>query len=152
MIETDYKPLVPILNKKDLDTLPPRVLCFRLRMARFDYFAEHLPGKLLYTTDALSRAPLLTTDDAVREEATKTESFVALVTTAFPAHANTWEKLKRAQQSDPTCAQVITYCRSGWPLRNQLRGNILQYWQAKDSLTLADDFMVVALSYLLLSM
>ena len=52
-IETDHKPLVLILNNKGLATLPPRVLRFRLRMARFNYVAEYLPGKLLYTTDAL---------------------------------------------------------------------------------------------------
>ena len=49
LIETDHKPLVPILNNKDLDTLPPRVVRFRLRIARFDYVAKYLPGKLLYT-------------------------------------------------------------------------------------------------------
>ena len=53
LIETDHKPLVPILNNKDLDTLPPRMLRFRLRMARFNYVVEYLPGKLLYTADAL---------------------------------------------------------------------------------------------------
>ena len=33
-IETDHKPLVPLLGTKHLDTLPPRVLRF---LARFDY-------------------------------------------------------------------------------------------------------------------
>ncbi len=28
LIETDHKPLVPILNTKNLDNLPPRVLRF----------------------------------------------------------------------------------------------------------------------------
>ncbi len=62
-IETDHKPLVPILSTKNLDNLPPRVLRFRLRMGRFDYSISHVPGKLLYTTDALSRAPV---DDGER--------------------------------------------------------------------------------------
>ena len=42
LIETDRKPLIPILNTKDLDVLPPCVLRFRLRMARFDYVTEHV--------------------------------------------------------------------------------------------------------------
>ena len=53
-IDTDHKPLVPILNTKNLDNLPPRVLRFRLRLARFNYKVSHVPGKLLYTADALS--------------------------------------------------------------------------------------------------
>ena len=31
-METDHKPLVPLLSTKSLDTLPPQVLRFRLRL------------------------------------------------------------------------------------------------------------------------
>ena len=54
-IESDHKPLVPLLNSKRLDNLPPRILRFRLRMARYSYVVEHVPGKLLYSADTLSR-------------------------------------------------------------------------------------------------
>ena len=43
-IESDHKPLVPLLNSKRLDNLPPRILRFRLRMARYSYVVEHVPG------------------------------------------------------------------------------------------------------------
>ena len=36
-IETDHKPLVPLLGSKDFDRLPPRVLRFCLRLDRFSY-------------------------------------------------------------------------------------------------------------------
>ena len=62
-IETDHKPLVPLLGSKNLDSLPPRVLRFRLRLARFDYSIQHIPGKHLYTADALSRAPTSSESD-----------------------------------------------------------------------------------------
>ena len=42
LIETDHKPLVPLLGTKHLDSLPPRVLRFRLRLARFDYSIVHV--------------------------------------------------------------------------------------------------------------
>ena len=58
ILETDHKPLVPILGRKSLDTLPPRVLRFRLRLMRFQYTIHHVPGKTLYTADTLSRAPV----------------------------------------------------------------------------------------------
>ena len=44
LIETDHKPLIPLLNSKQLDSLPPRVLRFRLRLARYEYTVEHVPG------------------------------------------------------------------------------------------------------------
>ena len=53
LIETDHKPLVPLLGLKHLDSLPPRILRFRLRLTRFDYTIEHIPGKYLYTAYTL---------------------------------------------------------------------------------------------------
>lgn len=49
----DHKPLVLLLSSKHLNDLPPRVLRFRLRMAKFDYTIFHVPGKLLYVADTL---------------------------------------------------------------------------------------------------
>ena len=40
-IETDHKPLVPLLGYKDLDKLPPRILRFRLRMEQIQL--QHYP-------------------------------------------------------------------------------------------------------------
>ena len=53
-IETDHKTLVPLLNSKGLNALPPRVLRFWLRMDWFDYIITHVPGKFLYIDDNLS--------------------------------------------------------------------------------------------------
>ena len=44
LIKTDHKPLVPLLSTKNLDSLPPWILCFRLRMVRFHYSIVHVPG------------------------------------------------------------------------------------------------------------
>ena len=57
LIETDHKPLVPLLSMKTLDHLPPCILRFRLRLMRFQYAIVHVPGKHLYTADTLSRTP-----------------------------------------------------------------------------------------------
>lgn len=54
-IETDRKPFVPLLGVKHLNSLPPRVLRFRLRLDRFSYNIRHVPGKEHYTADTLSR-------------------------------------------------------------------------------------------------
>ena len=55
-VETDHKPLVPLLSSKNLDDLPSCILRFRLRMACYDYTIFHGPGKLLYMADILPRA------------------------------------------------------------------------------------------------
>ena len=83
-IESDHKPLIPILSTKHLDNLPPLVLCFRLQMAKFDYTIHHVPGKLLYAADTLSRAPTKTTNHGA-DLPEEVETFIDSVTESLPA-------------------------------------------------------------------
>ena len=46
MIETDHKPLVPMLSTKRFDELPVRIQRF-MRMMRFQFSITHVPGKAL---------------------------------------------------------------------------------------------------------
>ena len=55
ILETDHKPLIPLLSTKDLEELPIRVQRFRLRMMRYDYDVVHVPGKELLFTSARNR-------------------------------------------------------------------------------------------------
>ncbi|GFS21854.1 Pol polyprotein [Elysia marginata] len=52
-IETDHKPLVPLLWSKTLHKLQPRIERFRLRLMRFQPEVIHVPGKQQITADAL---------------------------------------------------------------------------------------------------
>ena len=54
ILETDHKPLVPLLSHQYLDKLPARALRFHMRLMRFDYVIKHVQGKSLLTADALS--------------------------------------------------------------------------------------------------
>ena len=84
LLETDHKPLVPLLGNKSLDALPPRVLRFRIRLMRFQYSISHVPGKTFYIPDTLSRAPLNTPDaNGVEKD---TETFVQAVIAGIPAN------------------------------------------------------------------
>jgi hypothetical protein len=71
-IETDHKPLVPLLGSKNLEDLPPRVQRFRLRLMRYSYTISHVPGRNMTTADTLSRAPIKSTspaeDNSLQEE------------------------------------------------------------------------------------
>ena len=57
-METDHKPLVPLLGSKSLDELPLRIQRLRMRLMAFCYSISHVAGNNLATADVLSRAPL----------------------------------------------------------------------------------------------
>ena len=131
-IETDHKPLVPLLNTKQLDSMPPRILRFRLRLARYDYTVCHVPGKHLYTADTLSRAPVAESepdDNSLQEEV---EAFVnSVVERSLPATEQRLDAYRHAQEQDPVCQQVTEYCRQGWPRKRPSRPDIVPYWNAR---------------------
>ena len=133
-IETDHSPLVPLLSTKHLDNLPPRVLRFQLRLARFDYDISHVPGKYLYTADALSRSPLPTTGDSSAQS--EVEVFIEAVTSTLPAKVPRLEAYHKCQQSDKVCSKVRQYCQEGWPERHFIEPDIRPFWNARASLTL----------------
>ena len=130
-IETDHKPLVPLLSGKKLNSMPPRIVRFRLRLAGFDYTIYHVPGKLLYTADTLSRAPITNAevdDIRVQEEA---EALLESVVDSLPTSPQRLEIYRKAQDEDDICLHLKQYCQSGWPAKNMLSPGCQPYWKAR---------------------
>ena len=131
LIESDHKPMIPLLNTKQLDSMPPRILRFRLFLARYDYSVHHVPGKHLYTADTLSRAPVAGDEDNTLQR--EVEVFVnAVVERSLPVteHLNTY---RCAQEQDPLCQQVIEHCRKGCPRKGLVKPDIAPYWKVRGS-------------------
>ena len=77
-LETDHRPLVPLLSTKDLSKMPPRILRFRLRMMRFNPRVIYVPGKNQITADALSWAPVCGPDAEEISFVGEVETFAGL--------------------------------------------------------------------------
>ena len=58
-LQTDHKPLVKLMNTKDLHDTPLRCQRLLLRLMRFNCVAEYTAGKHLVVADTLSRSPQL---------------------------------------------------------------------------------------------
>ncbi|XP_061906727.1 uncharacterized protein K02A2.6-like isoform X2 [Entelurus aequoreus] len=136
-LETDHKPLVPLLSTKALDELPPRVLRFRLRLLRFCFDIVHVPGKSLITADTLSRAPIQHTFTAEeKEKEAEVKVFLDAVTQSFPATEHRLNDIAAKQKADPICAQLIRYCETEWPERHALPQELALFWPEKGNLTM----------------
>ena len=114
-LETDHRPLVPLLTSTDLSKLPPRNLRFRLRMARYSPEVKYVQGVHQNTADALSQAPTSqpTQKDLTLVEEIEEHSESLLV--SLPATKQRLDEIKTVQDHDAVCKQVKTYCQDGWP-------------------------------------
>ena len=139
-IETDHKPLVPLLGYKDLDKLPPRILRFRLRMDRFSYNIIHVPGKLMYTADTLSRTPSSETGDTTLQELA--EIMVETCVEQLPASRQRIDTYRKAQKEDEICSRVILYCNGTWPNKFQIEHKLRAYWKIRNELTVYNNLLL----------
>ena len=141
-IETDHKPLVPLLGTKSLDSLPPRVLRFRLRLDRFQYTIIHVPGKQLYIADTLSRAPVSqpTMTDSILEMLA--EMAASSYIEHLPASSKTLDKYCQAQNSDLVCSLAKSYCSNGWPHKADIQPNLKPFWEKQGELTVQENLLL----------
>ena len=84
-LETDHKPLVPLLTTTDLSKMPPRILRFHLRMMRYNPEVLHVPGKCQISADALSRAPVSSLNTSDIQFIEEVEAFASSTVDQLPA-------------------------------------------------------------------
>ena len=121
--------------------MPPRTVRFRLRLMQFNYTISHVPGKLLYTADTLSRAPVDSAEKTALVD-TETEMFVQAVISHLPVSTSRLDNFCKAQNDDSTCCQLTKFCKEGWPSRHDLSGELCRYFTVKDHLSIADNLLL----------
>lgn len=141
-IETDHKPLVPLLVSKELHKLPPRIQRFRLRLMRFNPNVVHVPGKQQITADALSRAPARGPSEADVAFVDDISAMAQQTLESLPASSSKLQDIITQQKADPELIEVRSYCRKGWPAFMPQNPLIQQYWANQRYLTIIDDLLL----------
>ena len=98
-IETDHKPLVPLLNTKNLEDLPIRVQRFKMCLMHFSFTVL---CKHLITVDALSRAPLTNFPDNEEDLHKTVDTYACEVLRSFPATG------RQLHKSDPEMSDNVS--------------------------------------------
>ena len=145
-IETDHKPLVPILTTHTLDQLTPRIQRMRMRLMRLNFKEDkHVPGKHLCVADALSR--LQNRDGEVESTISDDEmkAHVDSVINSIPVSDTKLQEIIELQDEDIVCKELKKYCLEGWPIKDRLNSMTKLYWSERGELTVVQNLLVKGL-------
>ncbi|KAK3778377.1 hypothetical protein RRG08_059969, partial [Elysia crispata] len=141
-IETDHKPLVPLLMSKELSKLPPRIQRFRLRLTRFSPEVKHVSGKSQITADTLSRAP---TRGPCKTDLDLYDDVLALSDQTFkslPVTPGRLMEIITKQKADPEILEVRRFCTTRWPAYMPENTLLKQYWTNQQHFTIVNDLLL----------
>ena len=139
-LETDREPLIPLLGKANLDNLPPQILCFQVRLSQFDYSISHVPGKLLYIADTLSRGPITCPSDC--SDNIDVEPFLHAIVSSLLVNSDHLEVYCQAQKADRICSQIIAYCNQGWQGCHRIEEQYRSYWKVRSKLSVVEGLLL----------
>ncbi|KAI5621586.1 hypothetical protein C0J50_18855 [Silurus asotus] len=139
-IETDHKPLVPLLGSKTLNELPPRIQRLRMRLLRFSYTISHVAGKNIATADVLSRAPVNCTAEGLSEK--DIDLYADSVMASLPATEMRLKEIREHQDKDFILQQLKKYCVEGWPSKFLVDRTIQPYMAFSGSLCVHDGLLL----------
>lgn len=140
IVQTDHKPLLPLINSRDLDNVPLRCQRMLMRLLKFKVTAVYVPGPALVVADTLSRSPLKASDHspAASELSSDIDVLVASVALDY-ASEGFHERAKQATADDPVLPRVAELILRGWPSRERdVPAELRQFYQVRTSLSAAD--------------
>ncbi len=131
---TDHKPLVTLINSKDLDTTPIRCQRLLIRLMKFNPIAEYVPGKQLVVADALSRHPRADIPPGDLEAEVK--AYVDSVEDDLRVRKPIIEQIKDKTGMDGELQRILRYIRNGWPgYLKSVPSNVSAYFKERGSLS-----------------
>ena len=115
-LHTDHKPLVPLINTRDLGDVPLRCQRLLIRLLRYHVNAVYVPGKEMTVADTLSRAPRLgQAINALSEDILLDSTALSTAIINSLCSPAKYDELVEATAKDPTMQKVIQFTQSGWP-------------------------------------
>ncbi|XP_062511708.1 uncharacterized protein LOC134187573 [Corticium candelabrum] len=145
----EWKPIAYALRR--LEKLPLRVQRFRLRLMQYQFTISHVPGRNIHTPDTLPSCPVCENRANLQSQdlATASNEYVDEILDSLPVQTKkTLAKLRGQQDADETCYQLKQFCRSGWPPKHKLKGDIKKFWAVLSELPVKMAYYYVVADWL----
>lgn len=119
-VESDHKPLIPIL-KKNIADIPTRLQKMRMRLQPYDFNVIYTPGKDLMVADALSRAH-------VAESREDVDPKMYILDLTLSNNMSNRKKLEYIQETaaDEELQTLKKFIHTGWPAEIKDVPNIIK--------------------------
>lgn len=115
-VETDHRPLIAIAQK-NIGDMPPRLQRFFIRLMKFDFVLQFVPGKDLLLADMLSRAALPTGgSDQVEDVDVHTTQVVSSIISKA-----TMVRLQKNTLEDPLLSRTMKQMEDGMAIDGVLK-------------------------------
>ena len=142
-LETDHRPLVPLLLTKDLSKMPPWILRFRLRMMRFNPRVIYVPGKKSDYGQCLVAGPSMWTRcrrDIIRGRGGNL-SIPYIGASGDRGQTQVCKGGTRGRRGIfPGCR--LPYCRNGWPAYPPQQPLLRPFWENRQHLATVDNLLL----------
>jgi transposase InsO family protein len=134
LVQNDHKPLEVIL-KKPLSAAPKRLQTFMMRLNKYDYDINYLPGSEVVIADALSRNYL----DVPNAEQADTVNVLKYI----EASDSRLKKIKEENKIDKQAQLLITTIQAGWPdAKKNISPELQPFFDVRDTLTVEDGIIL----------
>ena len=119
LVQTDHKPLIPILNTKQLAEMSPRIQDMRMKLLKYTFTAQHVPGNQMEDADALSRAPHKqpSKEDVVANE--EIAGYVNEIIKRMPVSTPYMKKIIEVTKTDEELQMLLKTMKQDWPKSKQ---------------------------------
>ena len=111
---------------------------------RYQVNIVHVPGKISSLPMPCPRAPadVSSVADSALEQESLTPSWLP-VTDSLPATDQRLQEILTAQQDDPICTTIGSYCSVGWPPQDRLSAALKSYWPHRSDFSSTPDGLLL---------
>lgn len=113
-IETDHKPLIPILNKDFSKIYSTRLQRMKLKIQQYNYDVHWIPGNKLILADALSRFMKKETEDENKDDYNETIHEIC-----YKVAPNRLKNIIEETGKDEILKLVMKYVKTEWPKKTE---------------------------------
>ena len=140
LVETDHKPLLGI-HKKEIHDLSPRLQRMRLKLMKYDYDIQHIPGCSNVIADVLSRSGI-SDEGSVNMKLDGIERQVLSTVISKPFSSSKLSELALISENDDELCLIKHYVTHGWPENSKCDPIAKPYWNIRYDLSISRNILL----------